>query len=85
VPDAGRLRRGVCRAKWLLRRIIGKPLGVLRVLKAATTFDAGLDYILEKVASHSGVVLEVSAAERRHPVLHAPKLAWRLWRAGAFR
>lgn len=85
LPDVGRLRRGVCRAKWALRRIIGKPLGVLRVLKAATTFDAGLDYILEKVASHSGVELEVSAAERRHPVLHAPKLAWRLWRAGAFR
>jgi predicted nucleotidyltransferase len=85
VPDAGRLRRAACRIKWALRRIIGKPLGMLRVLKAATTFDAGLDYILEKVASHSGVELEVSAAERRHPVLHAPKLAWRLYRAGAFR
>ncbi len=85
LPDMGGLRRATCRAKWLLRRIIGKPLGMLRVLKAATTFDAGLDYILEKVASHSGVEIEVSAAERRHPVLHAPKLAWRLWRAGAFR
>ncbi len=85
LPDVGRLRRFACCAKWILRRIIGKPLGVLRVLKAATTFDAGLDYILEKVASHSGVVLKVSDAERRHPVLHAPKLAWRLWRAGAFR
>ncbi len=85
LPDMGRLRRGLCRAKWALRRIIGKPLGVLRVLKAATTFDAGLDYILEKVGSHSGVEIEVSASERRHPVLHAPKLAWRLWRAGAFR
>lgn len=85
LPDAGRLRRVACRGTWALRRIIGKPLGMMRVLKAATTFDAGLDYILEKVASHSGVELEVSAAERRHPVLHAPKLAWRLWRAGAFR
>ncbi len=85
LPDAGPLRRALCRAKWALRRIIGKPLGALRVLKAATTFDAGLDYILEKVASHSGVELKVSDAERRHPVLHAPKLAWRLYRAGAFR
>jgi hypothetical protein len=85
LPDAGGLRRMACAGKWALRRVIGKPLGALRVLKAATTFDAGLDYILEKVASHSGVNLEVSEAERRHPVLHAPKLAWRLYRAGAFR
>ncbi len=85
LPDAGGLHRMACGAKWTLRRVIGKPLGALRVLKAATTFDAGLDYILEKVASHSGVALEVTEAERRHPVLHAPKLAWRLYRAGAFR
>ena len=85
LPEAGISARTVCRARWILRRVIGKPLGAMRVLKAATTFDAGLDYILEKVASHSGVKLDVTEAERRHPVLHAPKLAWRLWRAGAFR
>jgi hypothetical protein len=85
LPDAGPVRRGFCRGKWALRRIIGKPLGALRVLKAATTFDGGLDYILEKVASHSGVRLDVTERERRHPVLHAPRLAWRLYRAGAFR
>jgi hypothetical protein len=55
------------------------------VLKAASTFDAGLDYILEKIASHSGVEIEVTEAQRRHPVLHAPNLAWQLYRAGAFR
>lgn len=73
------------RMRWRLRRVLGKPLGALRVLKAATTFDAGLDYVLEKVASHSGVRLEVSDHARRHPLLHAPVLAWRLYRAGAFR
>lgn len=80
-----RLGRMRCRLRWFLRRIIGKPAGALRILKAAATFDAGLDYILEKIASHSGVKLEVSDAERRRPVLHAPILAWRLYRAGAFR
>lgn len=85
LPEAGAARRGLCRARWWLRRVIGKPLGALRVLKAAATFDAGLDYVLEKIASHSGVRLEVSPAERRHPVLNAPRLAWRLYRAGAFR
>lgn len=80
-----RLDAAVCQARWILRRVVGKPIGALRVLKAATTFDAGLDYILEKVESHSGVRLEVSEAERKRPLLHAPSLAWRLYRAGAFR
>lgn len=85
LPDAGRLARGLCGLRWRLRRILGKPLGALRVLKAATTFDAGLDYLLDKVEAHSGVRLEVSAHARRHPILHAPLIAWRLYRAGAFR
>lgn len=85
LPDAGPVRRGFCRSLWQIRRIIGKPLGALRVLKAATTFDGGLEYILEKVASHSGVTLELTAQQRRHPILNAPCLAWRLYRAGAFR
>ncbi|MEQ9505789.1 MAG: hypothetical protein RLO80_05925 [Hyphomonas sp.] len=75
----------LCRVRWFARRIVGKPMGALRVLKAAATFDAGLDYILEKVESHSGVRLEVSENERKRPVLNAPMMAWRLFRAGAFR
>ncbi|MEP5761859.1 MAG: hypothetical protein ABJ327_21625 [Litoreibacter sp.] len=75
----------VCSMKWKLRRMTGKPRGALRVLKSAFTFDAGLDYILEKVRSHSGVEIEVSDAARRHPVLHAPVIAVRLYRAGAFK
>ena len=84
-PKPGRARAFLCQGKWILRRIIGKPMGALRVLKAAATFDAGLDYILEKVESHSGVRLQVTEAERRRPLIHAPSLAWRLYRAGAFR
>lgn len=84
-PRPSGVRKALCQARWILRRIIGKPMGALRVLKAATTFDAGLDYILEKVESHSGVRLEVTEAERNRPLLHAPSLAWRLYKAGAFR
>lgn len=81
--DAG--RSFACRTRWFVRRILGKPMGAFRVIKAAATFDAGLDYVLEKVESHSGVKLAVTEAERKHPLLHAPSLAWRLYRAGAFR
>lgn len=82
-PDT--LGRAVCRAKWGLRRILGKPRGAARVLKAALTFDGGLDYVLEKVRSHSGVQLDVSERAKRHPIIFAPVIAWRLYRAGAFR
>lgn len=81
--DAGRTL--ACRMRWFVRRVLGKPMGAFRVIKAAATFDAGLDYVLEKVESHSGVKLAVTEAERKHPLLHAPSLAWRLYRAGAFR
>ena len=74
-----------CRVRWGLRRVCGKPRGVGRVLKGALTFDGGVDYILEKVENHSGVHLEVSDRARRHPILFAPAIAWRLYRAGAFR
>jgi hypothetical protein len=84
-PESAGLRGALCQSVWYVRRIIGKPMGALRVLKAAATFDAGLDYILEKVESHSGVRLQVTEAERKRPLLNAPALAWRLFRAGAFR
>lgn len=85
LSDAGVVRRNLCRMRWFLRRIIGKPMGAFRVLKAFFTFDAGLDYVLEKIKSHSGAEIEVSEHARKYPLLHAPVLAWRLFRKGAFR
>ena len=71
--------------RWFWRRLWGKPMTAMRVLNSAATFDGGLDYVLRKVKNHSGVSLEVSERQRRHPVLWSPVLAWKLWRRGAFR
>ena len=71
--------------RWLLRRLVGKPVTALRVINSAATFDGGLDYVLRKIRNHSGVTLEPTAAQRRHPVLWSPVLGWKLWRRGAFR
>jgi hypothetical protein len=60
-------------------------LHVLRLAKAAFTFAGGLDYILWKIARHSGVTAEPTPWQRRHPLMAAPVLAWRLYRRGAFR
>ena len=70
---------------WSLRRLIGKPMTAIRVLNNAATFDGGLDYVLRKLHNHSGVKIDVTASQRRHPVLWSPVLGWKLWRKGAFR
>jgi len=84
VKSAGLLRRNACRWRWITRRVLGKPAGAFRVVKAALTFDNGLDYLLNKIERHSGVSIEISERARRHPVLFAPVLGWRLFKRGAF-
>jgi hypothetical protein len=74
-----------CAASWRRRRRISKLLNIARLVKATFTFEGALDYVLWKVKRHSGVVLPVTDWQRRHPLLSAPVLAWRLYRRGAFR
>jgi hypothetical protein len=73
------------RIRWAGRRVLGKTLSVLRLIKSAFTFDGGVDYILWKIERHSGVRLPVSPWQRRHPLLASPVFLWRLYRLGAIR
>jgi hypothetical protein len=82
---AGARRRRAARIAWWFRRLVGKLLSVLRLVKNAFTFDGGVDYILWKIERHSGVKASATPWQRRHPLLAAPGLAWRLYRRGAFR
>ena len=82
--DAGHSRR-TAETTWWCRRIVGKLLSVLRLAKGVFTFDGGVDYILWKIERHSGIKAPVTPWQRRHPLLAAPALAWRLYRRGAFR
>ncbi len=70
---------------WRRRRRLGKWLSIARLLKAAFTFNDPLDYVVWKVARHSGVVEEPSALQRRHPLLFGWGVLWRLYRRGGFR
>lgn len=79
-----RHRKGA-RLRWFFRRILGKPMTAIRVINSAATFDGGLDYVLRKLKNHSGVTLEPTAFQRKHPIICAPVLGWKLWRKGAFR
>jgi hypothetical protein len=70
---------------WRRRRIEGKALSVLRLVKASFTFAGGGDYLAWKINRHAAVPVEFSAWERRHPLLAAPLVLWRLARRGVVR
>lgn len=91
LPD-GRLRPSLsqaARAKganaWVWRGRFGKVLNIARLVKAAFTFTGGVDYLLWKLHRHSGVRLELTPWQRRHPILSAPGILWKLKRIGAIR
>jgi hypothetical protein len=77
--------RWISRQLWRIRRPQGKIINLLRILKAAFTFDGGVDYVLWKIERHSGVKVEATPMLRRHPLLTCWRTVWRLYRAGAFR
>ncbi|WP_114391933.1 hypothetical protein [Oleisolibacter albus] len=85
VPRLTPAARARARRAWAVRRRLGKLLNMARLVKAAFTFTGGVDYILWKIERHSGVRPEMTPWQRRHPVLSAPLMLWRLWRRGAVR
>ena len=70
---------------WQRRARLGRPLNIVRLLKAAFTFEGATDYAVWKVERHSGQRIEVSAWQRRHPLLAAPGLYWKLKRRGVLK
>lgn len=81
--DSG--RRQAARLAWPLRQIQGKLLSVLRLLKALSTFEGGLDYLAWKLERHSGQAVEIPDRVRRYPLIFVWGLMWRLYRRGVFR
>ena len=77
-------RAGILRW-WKSRRRLGKPLNIARLVKASTTFDGAARYAAWKVERHTGVAVELTPWRERHPILAAPGVLWRVWRAKAAR
>ena len=73
------------RMGWIVRKIQGKVLSILRLMKAGFTFQGGADYIIWKIERHSGVKIDLTPAQRRHPIWAGLTTFWRLYRQGAFR
>lgn len=66
---------------WRARRLLGKPLNLLRLVRAASTFEGAARYAAWKIERHTGVAVAITPWRERHPVLAAPGVLWTVWRA----
>lgn len=72
--------RARLRSNWARCRRAGKPLNIVRLLRAASTFEGAARYGAWKIERHTGVPVPLSPWAERHPVLAAPGVLWRVWR-----
>ena len=78
LPDGLRVtlqRAFARRARW------GQVYNLVRLLRASTTFDGAAKYAAWKIERHTGVPVVLTPWRERHPVLAAPGVLWRVWRA----
>lgn len=78
LPAAERAR---LRRAWALRQRLGKPYNLVRLARASTTFAGAARYAAWKVERHTGIPVALTPWGERHPVLAAPGVLWRFWRA----
>ena len=80
-PRLGRTERRKVKRWWRPRRYLGKALNLLRLVRAASTFEGAARYAAWKIERHSGVKVRLTPWRERHPVLAAPGVLWSVWRA----
>jgi len=79
-PRIGAADRARILRWWASRRRMGKPLNIMRLLKASTTFEGAGRYAAWKIERHTGVAVKLTPWRERHPVLAAPSVLWSVWR-----
>lgn len=70
---------------WRLRIMLAKTLYALRLLKTTLTFDDWLPYVVWKLGRHTGVWVELSARQRRRPLVWGWSVLFRLLRRRVLR
>lgn len=70
--------RARIRGWWKRRRRLGKPLNLLRLVKASTTFEGAARYAAWKIERHTGMPVKVTPFRERFPLLAAPQVLWDL-------
>ncbi len=64
---------------WKRRRRLGKPLNLLRLVKASTTFAGAARYAAWKIERHTGMPVTITPFRERYPLLAAPQVLWDLY------
>ena len=65
-------------AWWKRRRRLGRPLNLLRLVKASTTFEGAARYAAWKIERHTGMPVKLTPFRERYPLLAAPQVLWDL-------
>ncbi len=65
---------------WKRRERLGKPLNLIRLIKASTTFEGATRYAAWKIERHTGMPVAITPFRERYPILAAPSVLWSLWR-----
>lgn len=65
---------------WQKRKRLGKPLNLVRLVKASTTFEGAARYAAWKIERHTGMPVAITPFRERYPLLAAPQVLWDLWR-----
>lgn len=84
-PRIGFAARALAKRRFRARQRTGKLISIARLVKGTLTFSGGIDYLLWKIERHSGVAVELTEWQRKHPVLAAPFVFFHLRRVGAVR
>ncbi|MBV1919023.1 MAG: hypothetical protein KUG65_13315, partial [Sphingomonadaceae bacterium] len=79
-PSIGPDERSKLKRWWSRRRMAGKPINLLRLVRAASTFEGASRYAAWKIERHTGIRLEVTPWREKHPVLAAPGVLVSIWR-----
>ena len=82
-PELAPSQRRALLNAWARRRCAGKPINVARLVRAAFTFEGAARYGIWKVERHTGVSVALTPWREKHPILAAPGVFWRVWRARA--
>ena len=82
MPERARRRALV---QWRTRKAMAKALYFPRLLKSAATFGDWLPYALWKLKRHTGVDIEPTERQRRHPLIWGWPVLFRLLREQSLR
>jgi hypothetical protein len=85
IRDCEAARQQQTRRRWKVRRVQGRTLNVLRLIKSFFTFEDGVDYVIWKLERHLGEPVKVSPHLHRYPLIFCWPLLCRLLRSRRLR